>query len=571
MSSIADRVIVASARSTCSRALRGRPRDSSASASVPLPKSRAKGRGAARVLDHGAGDRLRLLRLPGQLEEHPEHGLADVGQLRHRGGQRDRLACRRHRGGDAAVAVGRAQQLELDLVLDAPDRVLALPGDVGAAEQPADLERRPRRDLGRRRHRDRHVGPRVQHPVGKRLDPAQQRRRPPAADEHQMVLGQQISEQRVVARVAGELGGVFGHALVDEPGGGAPLHRPRRAGLELLEFGDQRPPQQRVVAEPAAPAALAAHQKAGLAQLVDQLLRADPLQHRVAERAVEAAEHRAAPQEGAQLRGQPVDHLVHQVVAQLAVGGGELQRRPTRVGSVAQPERRHVDGGGPAAGRLLDRVALVAGELQPEPVEQVGGLLVVEGQLLGPQPHQFAAAVEALERQRGLLAGQQDPAHLRRQQPHPELDRAQTGGVLDQVEVVEDEDERLPCLPRFGGKLFDRPARRADRAPQRPARLLADPVLAGRLGEDPGPEQDGVVVFLVEADPDHAGALPAEESLDRGRLAEARRGGDDEQRRGPIAVESAEHPRPPDQPVHPGDLAISPVDFRRHRLGSLYL
>ncbi len=107
------------------------------------------------------------------------------------------------------------------------------------------------------------------------------------------------------------------------PGGRPAIESRDELGLASLELGLEHLPEEMVVAKPAAPMVECDDEQVLVLQLLEHLRRVGALEHRVAERAAHAVEHRRAKQELELGRPDASELLGPQVVRDEAVVAAE--------------------------------------------------------------------------------------------------------------------------------------------------------------------------------------------------------------------------------------------------------
>ena len=139
------------------------------------------------------------------------------------------------------------------------------------------------------------------------------------------------------------------------------------------------------------------------------------------------------------------EHVLGQEVGDVPAGAGEAVDEGLRIGAIAQRQRGQVHAGRPAL-RALDQARDERGR-QPHAGggEQGARLVGAERQLGRPQLGELPVRAQGCERQRRVRArAERELAPLR--QPLAEvLDQRVAAPLGHEVEVVEDQDERLPA------------------------------------------------------------------------------------------------------------------------------
>ena len=117
--------------------------------------------------------------------------------------------------------------------------------------------------------------------------------------------------------------GVIGQPVLLAPGRGVAVQLRRAAGLFLLQAGAEQVGEQVVIAPPAAQLIQRDQEQPRPFRLLEQRLAASAAGDRVAQRAAEPVQHRGLQQERPQLLVLPLEHLLGQVVQDVAVAAGE--------------------------------------------------------------------------------------------------------------------------------------------------------------------------------------------------------------------------------------------------------
>jgi hypothetical protein len=185
------------------------------------------------------------------------------------------------------------------------------------------------------------------------------------------VAGDQVRRRRGVARSQVVLDRSVDLPVAGEPGGGAAVELAHLVVRRLArQLAAQQVAEQAVVAEPL-PAGVERDQEHVRAlDLLEQLVRAADLEHPVAQRRAEPGQDRGAHQEPAQLLGLAGEHLLEQVVRQVALLAGEARDELGAVAASLQREAGEVDAGDPALGAVQQQLELAVAESQPEAVVQ---------------------------------------------------------------------------------------------------------------------------------------------------------------------------------------------------------
>ena len=174
-----------------------------------------------------------------------------------------------------------------------------------------------------------------QQPRPRAGQPGGQPRKPPlqgrvfAAQEKR--VGVPLDQPRRPGRVPGGQGvahRVVGEAMILTPGGRGPVKRRNPAGPLLLQPGAEQVGEQVVVAPPAAHLIQRYQEQAGLFYPLQHRLAVVPAGDRITQPAGQAFQQRGLQQEGAQLLLLAVQHLLGQVVQDIAVAAAERRHEP---------------------------------------------------------------------------------------------------------------------------------------------------------------------------------------------------------------------------------------------------
>ena len=171
------------------------------------------------------------------------------------------------------------------------------------------------------------------------------------------------------------------------------------------------------------------------------------VQRRVAERAAEPVEDRRADEELLVLRGQVVEVLEADVVADEAVraaeGGDRLVVRARELGEPGQ-----VDACGPALRAVGGLGDLGVRHGQARAPEEPADLLLGQPELVDPEADDSRHGAQVVERKRGLGAAREDDPRRRRQVAHDLADDREAVLAVEQVQVVDEQRERPGRLDR---------------------------------------------------------------------------------------------------------------------------
>ena len=143
---------------------------------------------------------------------------------------------------------------------------------------------------------------------------------------------------------------VIGQPALRIPGGRVAVQSGNPAGLFLLQAGAEQVGEQVVVAPPAAHLIQRHHEQPGPFGLLQQRLAARPAGDRVAQLPRQPLQHRGLQQELAHLLTLALEHLLGQVVQDIAVAAGERGDEAVDVGLPAQRQASQLQPGRPALG-----------------------------------------------------------------------------------------------------------------------------------------------------------------------------------------------------------------------------
>ena len=314
---------------------------------------------------------------------------------------------------------------------------------------------------------------------------------------------------------------VIGQPALGVPGGRVTVQSGNPAGLFGLQAGAEEVGEQVVVAPPAAHLIQRHHEQPGPFDLLQQRLAAGPAGDRVAQLPRQPLQHRRLKQERAHLLTLVLEHLLGQVVQDVAVAAGERGDEPADVVLPAQRQGRQLQPGRPALGPRGQRRGGRVRQRRTGPRcagrrrdlgQQRRRLPGREAQFRSAQLGQLPASPQPRQRQRRVAAAGQ-----RQVQPgRPVLKQEPERGVhqlrADQVVVIQDQQQRLIRV-RPGGDLVDqgrhqRFERRWRRRPEQRAHPLADPrPHPVQRGHRMPPEPGRGVVTGIQREPGHR--LPA--------------------------------------------------------------
>ena len=240
----------------------------------------------------------------------------------------------------------------------------------------------------------------------------------------------------------------LGHQVVrGEPLGGPPVQPGHPVPLVALEPAAQVVGEQVVVAEPLPLGVQRAQEQIAPLQFLQHRLAVGAPAQRVGQLAAEPVPHAGVEQEGQDVAGQRVEHVLGQVLTDRVVPPGEAADQVGRIGAVPQRQRDQLQRRDPAVGADRDPCDVLGLEPQPVQIDQEGtGFGQIETQGVGVDLDQLAAHPQPAQRQpRPDPAGQHD-----REVGRGEVEQVHQGavhlGVLDQVPVVEGQHQP-PVVP----------------------------------------------------------------------------------------------------------------------------
>ena len=373
----------------------------------------------------------------------------------------------------------------------------------------------------------------------------------PLAVEPLRVRGDQSGRGALVAGGHRVPDGLVGLPVLLVPGGGAAADPGLLTGLAPVQLRLEHLGEQPVVAIPLALVVLGNDEQVERLDLVEPGGGAGRVQHRVAERAADAVQHRGPQQEPDRLRRLAGQHLVEEVVHDVAAAAGDLPGGLGRLRLRGDRQPGQVDPRRPPLGVRHDLPDLGGGQVDAELAQQVGGLVRPEREVRRPELQQPTLAAQPAEPHPGPpLAGGGDhpPGRQRRRQIRDDL---QCRAAPDRVQVVQHHHAGLD-RGQQRRELADRLARPALlRQGQDRGQLVGIPVGPGR-GRDVADHRRRVVVRVVELHPVEPPVLDLTPLCERRRLpVPGRRHQQDE----------------PDVPADPGESGQQTPTVARRRVG----
>ncbi len=295
---------------------------------------------------------------------------------------------------------------------------------------------------------------------------------------------------------------VIGQPMLGVPRRRVAVQLRRAAGLFSLEPGVEQVGEQVVVAPPAAHLIERDQEQARPLRLLQQRLAAHAARDGVAQRAAEPLQHRGLPQERAQLRVLPFEHLLGQVVQDVAVAAGERGHEGGGIVVAAQGQRGQLQPGRPAFGPGRQRRHRRIRQARRHLLEQLPGFCGREPKLGLAQLGQLAACPQPRHRQRRVAAAGQHHAYPGRAVLEQECERLVHLLRADHVVVIQDKQGLL--LP---GQVVDQrrdqalERRRRGRPEQRGHPFAGPRAGPVQRGHRVAPEQGRVVVPRVQRQP----------------------------------------------------------------------
>ena len=341
--------------------------------------------------------------------------------------------------------------------------------------------------------------------------------------------------QRVAHRLGGDL-------LAQIPFGGGQMQRRDRRRIALLELAAQKIAEEMVVAIPASLIVQPHDEELARFHHSNHRLGLGKAQDRGAAFGGKPLQHRGLHQEILQAGIEHAENLLHQEFGDFAPAPGKAGQRFAG----GQLQRRELQAGGPAFGLRYHQVEQIRGETGAQPVgqEQVG-IAAIEAQLLDADFHQAPGQPQPRQRHRRNGAGGDDQMHSAIQ--HQPLDDTDDGGVFDEMQVVEEQGQRLRQSRRHLADFGDHRIDEQDRAgAQRFHQHAAARQPRAKGGFEMGDEDVFVIVLKIERQPGGGFALfchPTAPLRHQHGLAETGGGADQRQRGIPAAAQPVQKPR----------------------------
>ena len=375
-----------------------------------------------------------------------------------------------------------------------------------------------------------------------------QRRQPPADLRLLPVppdLGHRgLDEGRGPVEVPGRQGvsdGRVDQVVLLAPGAGAPVQQRHEVGLLGQQARPQHVGEQLVVAVPLATVVERHEEEVGAVEVVQHPGCVVGADDGVAQGAAEPVEHRRAQQEVTHRRRLVGEHLLDEVVDDVAVVTGEPGDEARDVRAALQRDGGQLERGDPPLGAVLEGAHLLGGEPHAGGLVEVGrGLAGGEPQVDGPHLDELAAGPPPRQWQVGVGAGAEHDVHVRGQVVDEEGHPRGHPRVVGQVVVVQHQPHLVGCLRQLVEQRGEHEVGRHRRGEQlqRPGAQARHGAPEG--GGHAGPEGGGVGVRRVERQPrdDVGGVLLRQPRREQRRLAEPRGG----RHQGQPAAHPAGHP-----------------------------
>ena len=259
-------------------------------------------------------------------------------------------------------------------------------------------------------------------------------------------LGHEQPPQEVpVLRVGGVVERLERLALVAEPARGPAVQLGNGVRRLDREPVAQRLAQQCVVAEPGTVGTQADDEGVRRGELLEALLPPRLAAQLLGERGVEPLGDRRAQQELLHLRVVAGQHLLGEVLDDGVVVAAEVGGPVSRL-VAGEEERRQPQPGRPPLGALDEQLGVAGPEhhaVAAQERRRVGG---GEGEVGRADLPERTGDPQPVQRQRRVGPGEQHEAELGNGSPHEGGHRGEHGRVVDQVEVVEHEHDRLGQL-----------------------------------------------------------------------------------------------------------------------------
>ena len=376
--------------------------------------------------------------------------------------------------------------------------------------------------------------PRAGQPGGQRCQPPLQGRAFAAQEKRVGVPLDQPHRPDGVPGGQGVPHRVVGEAMILTPGGRGPVQARNPAGPFLLQAGAEQIGEQMVVPPPTAHLIQWHQEQAGLLHPLQHRLAVGAASDRITQPAGQAFQQRGFQQKGTQLLWLAVQHLLGQVVQDIAVAAAEGRHEPSGIGLPPQRKGSQLQAGHPAFGAGGQRRHRRGGQVSTSRfMEQGCRLFWAEAQVGGAQLGELPAGPQPRQRQRRVGPAGQHQVQSRRQvlEQEPQRDMDRLG--VDQVVVVEDQQHL--AVTALGVQFVDQRCHQPlERCRCRRAEQRADPLPDPRArlvqrGNHVPPHPHWVVVGRVQRQPGHRAVARQGPAGQHGRLARPSRGAHQDQ------------------------------------------
>jgi hypothetical protein len=388
-----------------------------------------------------------------------------------------------------------------------------------------------RADVGDIQH-----GPLPDHVPRERPEPAKQNGAETASQQIGHLSLDQVRRPREVFGGEGVANGIGAEPVRRVPLAGAAMPSSNRARLLRQGVRSQHVGKEVVVAVPDPLVVQPHHEQVAAFQRVEQPGAILPAGDGVAQRPTQAIEHGGLQQERPHRFRLPRQHLLDEVVHDVAIVAGEGLDEAGNVIAPAHREGGQLEPGDPAFRPLLQGFDIFRREIEVHRLAQERRRFRCgEAQIGDAQLGHLAAGAQAGEGELRILAGGDDQVQLRRQVIEQEGHRLVDRPRIDRVVVIQHENEAI----RQGGELVEEG--RQDRFDRRLRRLQhsCNPgtgICGNRLDRrhEVGEEPRRVVVSLVQRQPGAGVSACGDPFAHQGCLAKSGRRGDE----GELAMQS---------------------------------
>ena len=314
--------------------------------------------------------------------------------------------------------------------------------------------------------------------------------------------------------------------LLLAPGRGSGVQLRDEVGLASLQLTAQQLAEQPVVAVVARATVEREDEEAPTLKLLQPVRGPCGLEHGVTQRPGQAVEERRADQERGLIRGQLVEDLGPEVLAEeLAVADRD---RAVAVGAAhLRREGRQIEAGRPSLGLLAQLGHVELGRFDAGPRQEVVGLADIEREVGHADLQESALDAHAGEREPGVGPRRDDQTSTLGQPGGERADEVEALRVRDAVKVVDDQGDGIRRRLERGQQRRDQGRRGTVRAERREdaGGERSEPVEGDGDG---GAEDDGVVIAIVAGEPGDPTGFVVDPLRQEGRLAVPGRGDDDD-------------------------------------------